>query len=133
MLRLAGATIAGIVSWIVIATCINLILRHGWPNYAAVEKAMVFTLPMKLARLSESAISSLVSGAVAARIGRSPRASLAPGVILLLLFIPLHYAIWPTFPVWYHLTFLSSLPLLSALGGTLVRIHLRAHPAFSEG
>jgi len=30
-----------------------------------------------------------------------------------------HYSIWDKFPIWYHLTFLVSLPLLSAIGGSL--------------
>ena len=60
MLRLVGGVIAGIVAWIVIVTALNLGLRHGWPAYAAVEKAMAFTVPMMVARLSMSAVSSLM-------------------------------------------------------------------------
>ena len=121
MLRLIGGTLAGIVAWIVIVTVINLLMRHGWQDYAAVEKAMRFTLPMMVARLAMSAASSLASGAVAAWLGRSERAALAAGVVLLLLFLPVHYRLWDHFPIWYHLTFLASLPLLSWAGGLCLR------------
>jgi hypothetical protein len=39
------------------------------------------------------------------------------GVVLLLFFLPFHYLIWSKFPLWYHLTFFVSLPLLSLIGG----------------
>ena len=127
MLRLIGGTIAGIVTWIVVVTALNLILRYGWAEYAAVEHAMTFTTPMMIARLAMSAISSLAGGAVAAGIARRDRAALASGVILLLLlFVPEHYLIWDHFPIWYHLTFLASLPLLAWAGG---RIMLRRSAA----
>lgn len=119
MLRLVGGVIVGLVAWTVIVTLFNFGLRHGWPDYAAVEKAMAFTLPMMAARLSMSAISSLGSGYVAARIERGHRAPLITGICLLLMFVPVHYMLWDSFPVWYHLTFLVSLPLLGWAGGKL--------------
>jgi hypothetical protein len=121
MLRLIGGAIAGVIAWIAIVTVLNLILRYGWHDYAAVEKAMTFTLSMMVARLSISGISSIVSGAVAALVGKRKWAPLVAGVILLLMFMPVHYSIWDKFPIWYHLTFLASLPLLSWLGGVLAR------------
>jgi hypothetical protein len=120
MLRLVGGAIAGVIAWIAIVTVLNLILRYGWHDYAAVEKAMTFTLSMMVARLSISGISSIVSGAVAALVGKRRWAPLVAGVILLLMFMPVHYSLWSKFPIWYHLTFLASLPLLSWLGGVLV-------------
>ena len=121
MLRLVGGAIAGVIAWIAIVTVLNLILRYGWHDYAAVEKAMAFTLPMMIARLAVSGISSVASGGVAAWVDRGKWAPLVAGAILLLMFVPVHYSIWDKFPVWYHLTFLASLPLLSWLGGALVR------------
>jgi len=114
--------VAGVVAWAVIASVLNLGLRHGWADYAAVEKAMAFTVPMMIARLGESALSSLASGYLAALVARGARsAALGAGVVLLLLFIPVHYQLWHSFPIWYHLTFLVLLPVLSWLGGTLLR------------
>lgn len=123
MLRIIGGTIGGIVVWIVIVTAQNLVLRHSWQDYAAVERAMTFTLPMMAARLAMSGVSSLASGFVAAWIEKRGRAPLIAGTILLLLFVPVHYSIWDKFPVWYHLTFLTSLPLLSWAGGKLLRLN----------
>jgi uncharacterized protein (DUF983 family) len=46
-------------------------------------------------------------------------AALMPGILLLLLFIPQHILLWDKFPVWYPMTFLSSLIPLSYLGGKI--------------
>jgi hypothetical protein len=119
MVRSIGAVVAGLVVWAIVVTVLNLGLRYGMPGYAAVEKAMLFTVPMMAARLSISAVSSLASGYAAAAIGRRQMPAIVAGVIMLLLFIPVHYSIWDKFPIWYHLTFLTSLPVLSALGGRL--------------
>lgn len=119
MWRAIGGIIAGVVVWAVVVTILNLGLRYGWPAYGAVEKSMAFTLPMMIARLSESGISSLVSGYAARRIGRNAWSPLIAGAVLLAAFVPVHYAIWSKFPVWYHLTFLSSLVILGVVGGLL--------------
>ena len=119
MMRLIGGVIAGVVAWIVIATVLNLGLRYGWHDYAAVEKLMTFTLPMMVARLSISGISSVASGVIAAWVEKGKWAPLVAGVILLLLFVPIHYSIWDKFPVWYHLTFLITLMPLVVLGASL--------------
>jgi hypothetical protein len=125
MLRLIGGVIAGIVVWAVVVTVLNLGLRHGMTGYAAVEKAMLFTLPMMIARLTISGISSLVSGYAAAAIGNRQRAALIAGFVLLLPFLWVHYHLWHDtpnlFPVWYHLTFLISLPVLSIIGGRFAK------------
>ena len=41
----------------------------------------------------------------------------APGILLLVAFIPQHIMLWEKFPIWYHLTFLLSLVPLTYLGG----------------
>jgi len=113
--------VAGVVAWAVFVKLLNLGLRHGWADYAAVEKAMAFTVPMMIARLTESALSSFASGYLAVVVARGGRsAALGAGLVLLLIFAPYHYQIWGKFPIWYHLTFFTSLPLLSWAGGTLV-------------
>jgi len=119
MWRLICGVVVSLAVWIAVVSLLDRSMRYGWHDYAAVEKAMTFTFAMMIARLSESAISSLVSGYLAALVGRDGRAPLVAGVVLLLMFIPIHYSIWSHFPIWYHLTFLISLPLLSFLGGKL--------------
>lgn len=121
MWRSIGGAIAGLIAWTVFVSVLNLGLRHAWFDYAAVEKAMNFTVPMMAARLSISAVSSLGSGAVAGLIDRGRWAALAAGTLLLLMFAPIHYSLWNRFPIWYHAIFFVSLPLSSAIGGLLVR------------
>lgn len=123
MLRIIGGAIAGAITWFVVVSILNLGLRYGWPDYHVVEKAMTFTLPMMIARLTESGISSIAGGYVAAVIGRNKfQPPLLAGVILLVPFAYFHlFLIWAKFPVWYHLTFLISLVVLSVLGGSLMK------------
>ena len=51
MLRAAAGVAGGLIAWAVVATIIDLALRYGWADYAAVEKAMTFTFGMMVARL----------------------------------------------------------------------------------
>ena len=123
MVRIIGGAVAGAVTWFVVVSILNLGLRYGWPDYHAVEKAMTFTVPMMIARLTESGISSIVGGYVAAMIGRNKyQSSLIAGIILLIPFGYFHlFVIFAKFPAWYHVTFLTSLIVLSLLGGSLMK------------
>jgi hypothetical protein len=124
-----GAVIAALVTWIFVATVLNLALRVSWPHYHEAETAFNFTFAMKLARLVLGAISSLGAGFVAAWIANARmRAATLTGIVLLGLFIPGHYRIWDKFPVWYHLTFLVSLLPLTLLGAALNRRTCRKAP-----
>lgn len=115
-----GAVIVGLITWIFVATLLNLALRASWPHYHEAEIAFNFTFAMKLARLVLGAISTLGAGFVAAWIDKArTRAATLTGIVLLCLFIPGHYRIWDKFPVWYHLTFLMSLLPLTLLGAAL--------------
>ena len=112
------AVVVGLVAWIAIVAVAGLIMRSSWPAYASVADAMTFTLPMMLARLSIGALATLAAGWVTTAIVPKPMlVRLMPGLILLVVFIPQHIALWNTFPVWYHLTFLLSLVPLTYLGG----------------
>jgi hypothetical protein len=127
MLRILAGAVVGAVVWFVVVSILNYGLRFGWHDYAAVEKAMAFTLPMMVARLTESGIASIAGGMAAATIGRDRmRPSLAAGILLFIPFAYWHYVVlWAKFPLWYHLTFLSSLVVLSVVGGHLVRVRRR--------
>jgi hypothetical protein len=116
----AGAVIAGLITWILIATVLNLALRASWPHYHEAETSFNFTFAMKLARLVLGAAASLGAGFIATWIGKGRmRAATLSGIILLCLFIPGHYRIWDKFPVWYHLTFLVSLLPVTLFGAIL--------------
>lgn len=120
MLRTILGVVAGVVTWAVVATILNLGLRYGWPAYHAAEPQMTFDLPMMAARLVESTAALVLAAFVTAQVARG--AAAAPwllGAVLLAIFIPIHAGIWAKFPLWYHLTFLTSLPVVSVVVGRL--------------
>jgi hypothetical protein len=127
--KTVAAVIAALVTWIFVATVLNLALRASWPHYHEAETAFNFTFAMKLARLVLGCASSLGAGFVAAWIskGRMKGATLT-GIVLLGLFVPNHYLLWNKFPIWYHLTFLVSLLPLTLLGAALNRRTCRKAP-----
>ena len=121
MVRTVLSVIAGIVAWVVVATAINFAMRHAWADYAAVEKAMTFTLPMMLARLTESTVALVLAAIVTARIAPLSRyAPWALGIVMFAVFAPYHYTIWAKFPVWYHAYFLTSLVAVPAIVGSVM-------------
>jgi hypothetical protein len=118
--RRVFAVVAGLFVWVVVATVAGLIMRKAWPEYAAVADAMTFTLPMMLARLGIGGVATFVMGWVTAMVSRqSTLTALTAGLILLVLFIPQHIMLWARFPLWYHLTFLTSLVPLAYAGGQI--------------
>ena len=120
MARAIGGLVGGLVAWFLIATVGNLALRIAWTGYAEVEKAMTFTLAMMVARLVLGALSSLGAGLTVAWITkRNGRMAQVLAGILFVLFVPVHYSLWDRFPLWYHLTFLVSLVLMTLWGAML--------------
>src|SRR6185503_3830562 len=118
LVKNAIGVVAGLAVWIAVVAVAGLIMRSSWPAYASVADAMTFTLPMMLARLSIGALATLAAGWVTAALAPRPLlVRVIPGIILLAVFIPQHIALWHTFPIWYHLTFLLSLVPLTYLGG----------------
>ena len=110
MKRSILACLAGLLTWIVVVTVINRVLRLSLPNYTAAEQTLQFTLGMKWARLLMAIVTSVVAGAVTGCVSRSSRwAPLIVGSVVLAIFVPVHIAIWSKFPVWYHLTFLLTI------------------------
>ena len=119
-LRVTLAVVAGIVVWFCVATAANFLLRVLVDGYADAEQAMRFTLGMMIGRLVVGAIASIAAGAAAAWVARRVRtAALALGVVLVVLFVPVHVRLWETFPAWYHAVFLLSLAPLAWLGARL--------------
>ena len=122
MLRSILAVIVGFVTWFVVATLGNWLIRALLPGYVAAEPILDFTLAMMAARLGLAVVSSLVAGFVCSAVDRGkPAAVYACAAILLLLFLPVHYNLWHKFPVWYHLAFLVTLAPLVILGGVIQR------------
>ena len=109
--------VGGLMVWLVAALLAGVLLRSVWPEYVAASGDMSFTLPMKLTRLSIGALTTLAAGAVTALLARSRRTAVVTGALLLVMFIPQHISLWDKFPIWYHLTFLTSLVPLAVVGG----------------
>lgn len=119
MLRKIGGVVGGVLTWFLIANVGNRILRATWPGYSRAEVAMTFNLGMLIARLFVGAISSLCAGFVAAWItNRSVLAIKSLAGVILVLFLPV-ITLWERFPPWYHVVFLTSLPVVTLLGWLL--------------
>jgi len=126
MARAIAAVAAGLVVWMLIATLCNLAMRAAWPSYAAVEAAMRFTPEMMLVRLLVGALSSLGAGWLAARIANPNAGAIyVLAGILIAVFIPVHYALWEIFPLWYHAVFFTSLAVMPVLGARLTGRNLQ--------
>jgi hypothetical protein len=120
MIRATLAVIASIFLWGLVATVGNWVLRVVLPGYSAVEATFGFTLAMLLSRLALGLVSSLCAGAMCAAVARQrKRAVWVTAIILLLLFLPIHYSLWSKFPPWYHVFFLGSLVPMTLVGATL--------------
>ena len=121
MKRSILACLAGLLTWAVVVTVINRVLRLSLPNYTAAEHTVQFTLGMKWARLLMAIVTSLVAGAVTRWISPSSRwAPLILGSVVLAMFLPWHITNWSKFPMWYHLTFLLTI-IPAVFVGTLLR------------
>jgi len=121
MKRTILACLAGFLTWIVVVTIINRVLRISLPNYTTAEHTLQFTLVMKWARLLMAIVTSVVAGGVTAWISQSNRwAPLIVGSVVLAMFLPLHIAIWSKFPAWYHLTFLLTIIPAVLVGALLI-------------
>jgi hypothetical protein len=120
MKRSILACLAGLLTWAVVVTVINRVLRLSLPNYTAAEHTLEFTLAMKWARLLMAIATSMVAGAVTRWISPSSRwAPFIVGSVVLAMFLPAHIALWSKFPAWYHLTFLLTI-IPAALAGALL-------------
>ena len=121
MIRVVIAVVVGLVVWGIVATGLDILLRFALTGYASAEPQLNFTLGMMIARLAlPGAVPSVIAGFVSAWIARGDRRAIAVVIIILLAaFLPAHYRLWAKFPLWYHLTFLGSLILLTWLGARI--------------
>ncbi len=120
MKRSILACLAGLLTWVVVVSVINRVLRLTLPNYTSAEQTLQFTLAMKWARLLMAIVTSLVAGAVTHWISPSSRwTPLIVGGVVFALFVPVHIAIWNKLPLWYHLTFLLTI-IPAVLAGALL-------------
>ena len=121
MIRSILSLIIAVVTWFIVATIGNWILRAALPGYSAVEVSMNFTLTMMICRLVLGPVGSLCAGFVCATIARNSIAPKVAAAIMVVLFLPVHYMVWAKFPIWYHLFFLISLAPTLLIGAALQR------------
>jgi hypothetical protein len=127
MKRAILAFSAGLVTWIVVISVLDRVLRMLLAGYAAAEPTMSFTLGMLVSRLAIGALTSLIAGAIGAWLApTSTRVPVLLGITLLVAFIPVHARLWSLFPFWYHLVFLGTLLPLVLLGSRLPRMRTMA-------
>jgi hypothetical protein len=120
MVRTVLSVVAGIVAWVALVIAIDFVMSKFWPEYEAAKPLYAFTLPMMIARLTESTIALVAAAIVTARIAPLSRyAPWALGIVMFAVFAPYHYTIWAKFPVWYHAYFLTSLVAIPAIVGSV--------------
>ena len=123
MLRKLLGIVGGLIAFTLIGTVGFFLLRISWPDYALAEKEMTFTLAMLVSRLALSVVCSVGAGWAAVLLAKGDsRTAWWLGVLMLVIFIPIHYGLWDKFPVWYHLVFLITLAPIIGLSGRLARI-----------
>ena len=123
MLRKLLGIVGGLIAFTLIGTVGFFLLRISWPDYALAEKEMTFTLAMLVSRLALSVVCSVGAGWAAVLLAKGDsRTAWWLGVLMLVIFIPIHYGLWDKFPVWYHLVFLITLAPIIGFSGRLARI-----------
>jgi hypothetical protein len=125
-MRALLAVITGLVAWTVVATLLNYVLRIGMGGYLDAELLMKFSLPMMIGRLGVGAFASIGAGIACAKVlgaaaepARRKKWAAITGMLLVLVFIPVHFYVWAAFPLWYHAFFLVTLVPFVMLGAAL--------------
>lgn len=122
MIRLILGVFGGVFAFFAISAVSGFVVTAAWPDYAAVREAMTFTLSMQLMRLALGVVALIIAGVITGWIARSQiqRSSLILGVVLLIIFIPVHINLWDKFPLWYHAWFLLTIIPFCLLGGKII-------------
>ncbi len=120
MWRVVLGIAVGFLVWWVIGTAGFVLLHVLWNDYAAAAPFRTFTFAMLAARLLVSMVGSIGAGWMTARVvGRRSAAPWIVGGLLVILFLPIHYAALNDFPLWYHLFFLLTLAPIVGYSGNL--------------
>src|SRR4030095_15596676 len=120
MWRTVLAIVAGFIAWICIGAVGFALMRAVWPAYTRAEPEMAVTLPMQLARLTVGVACSVRGGWLAGVVAKGDsRPAWWLGVLLLVIFVTIHYSLWDRFPGRYHLPFLLTLTPIVAYSSRL--------------
>ena len=122
MIRSILSVLAGVSTWTVLFLGGNQVLFALFADRYREDLTTDDPVAL-LATLALSVVASIVAGWVTARIARTkPLAhTVALGIALLTIGIPVQVSYWESLPVWYHLCFLALLLPGSVLGGKLCR------------
>jgi hypothetical protein len=119
-----GAAVAGLVCALALAFLCDQIALNVWADYAAPLPDRSFTLPMQIARLAVGLTAMVAGGFVASAIAaQDQRPVLWLGIVGLAggLWVHLQEPTWSSYPLWYHVVYLSYLVPGAFLGGWLSR------------
>lgn len=131
MVRTILAVVAGFIVWSIVwvgSDQVLINLSRGWygAHQFAMEKALYngesFTADttIMLIRVVISIVASIMAGFIASfiAVGNS-RATLALGIVLLIVGIAVQAMLWSVQPIWFHVVFLILLVPMTILGGRL--------------
>ena len=125
-LRIIVGIFIQLVSWVAIAMTLFIAVQIGWPAFAEANhtfnttEVVTFDQAMMITRLALAGVASVIAAWIAALTLRDNRiVPVVGGLVMLVFFIPNHIHLWDKFPIWYHLTFLTSLPVLAFIGGKM--------------
>ncbi|MBX3281912.1 MAG: hypothetical protein KF756_05485 [Acidobacteria bacterium] len=133
MIRLIIAIVIGFTVWTIIWLGSEQMLSNfspGWwgEHQTAFEKATINRTPFTvetsilLVNLFRGAVTTIISGFIAALIaGERKRSTLVLGILLLAFGLFVVAMTWSMIPLWYHVLFSAMLIPLTMLGGRLRR------------
>ncbi|MBV9987058.1 MAG: hypothetical protein JO301_05230 [Chitinophagaceae bacterium] len=109
--------LAGLVVFAIIGASGLYLLRRCWPAYAVAAADKSYTIGMLWARLGAGILASILSTMTATFIAKDRgNSAVLTGLLLFAISAYIHFCrVWNDYPVWYHLTYLSSLILIPML------------------
>jgi hypothetical protein len=116
--RVGVSILGGAAVGIIAAVLVSAITSRVWPAYGVAEATRAYTFVMLVARLVAGAVCMAASAWTTTRLaGDTGRAALALGTLACLGSTVHHIRIWPAYPAWYHVVYLSYLVPVSAFVG----------------
>ena len=121
--RFIMAVITGFVLWTVLWLAAGQIVLAVNPEATGEDGQIVPTTGLFVLFILVAALACIVSGWLAAVIGRDrgARATMVLALVLLAVGLAVEIFSWSMAPVWYHLVFLGLLVPATVLGGSLKR------------
>ena len=121
LIRISFNIIIGLCIFLILEKLANSIARLTWPAYVIASNDRSYTLLMLLLRLATGSLITVLTTWILTKHGKDIKnVPLNFGLALFLCSLILHVYIWSSYPVWYHIVWLSSIIPCSLLGGRLV-------------